>query len=243
MSRTRFKGVSLFFLFLINHSLAFAQKEVVHQSLYWVRYYNILNFNPKWSWHNEIDTRHFFVNSRQHQLIIHSRASYRLTDAWTIAAALTYSAQKPQNPDVTPRPVTPEFRTWQEAAYNQAFSKRFALNYRIRIEERFLSTHPGHFDFDEPHPFVFRHRYRAQLGYTIKKANLAFRVSNELFLNNFQGTLFDQNRVYLSVEKRFNPALAVEVGYMNIYQRTRTPGLYYQRDNLRLTLLHTLRPL
>jgi hypothetical protein len=243
MCRILLQGARIFVLLLVSFSTSNAQKEIIHQSLYWIRYYSILNFNPKWSWHNEIDTRHFFVNSRQHQLIIHSRASYRLTDDWTVAAALTYSAQKPQIPDPSPRPVTPEFRLWQEAAYNQVLSNRFALNYRIRIEERFLSTHPGPFDFDEPHPFVFRHRYRAQLGFAIKEANLAFRASNELFLNNFQGTLFDQNRVYLSVEKRFNPAFAVEVGYMNIFQRTRTPGLYFQRNNLRLTLLHTLRPL
>lgn len=243
MSRTLARGTRVFLILLGTYSTGLAQKEVIHQSLYWIRYYSILNINPQWSLHNEIDTRHFFVNSRQHVLILHSRAVYKPSDAWSFGAALTYSAQKPQNPDTYPRPVTPEFRTWQEAAYNQSLSKRFALNYRIRIEERFLSTHPGHFDLAEPHPFVFRHRYRAQLGYAIKEANLAFRASDELFLNNFQGTLFDQNRVYLSVEKRFNPALAVEVGYMNIYQRTRIPGLYYQRDNLRLTLLHTLRPL
>ncbi len=243
MSRTLIKGVSIIFWLSISCSFAFAQKEVVHQSLYWVRYYNILNFNPKWSLHSEVDTRHFFINSRQHVLITHIRAVYKPSDSWSFGAALTYSAQKSQNPDTYPRPVTPEFRSWQEAAYNQPLSNRFALNYRIRTEERFLSTHPGHFDFAELHPFVFRHRYRVQLGYAIKEANLAFRASNELFLNNFQGTLFDQNRGYISVEKRFTPALAVEVGYMNIYQLTRTPGLYYQRNNLRLTLLHTLRPL
>lgn len=228
---------------LICSLSSFAQKEVIHQGLYWIRYYNILNFNPKWSLHTEIDTRHFFVNSRQNQLIIHSRASYRLNEAWTFAAALTYSAQKPPHPDTYPRPVTPEFRSWQELAYTQPLSTRFALNYRIRVEERYLSTHPGHFDFNEPHTFVFRHRYRIQLGYIIKKANLSFRASNELFVNNIRGMAFDQNRVYVSAEKRLNPALAIEVGYMNVYQRTRTPGLFYQRDNLRLTLLHTLRPL
>ncbi|GEM_PF-1607908 len=145
-------------------------------------------------------------------LILHNRAVYKASDAWRFGAALTYSAQKPQNPNTYPRPVTYKFRTWHEAACNQPFSKRFALNYRIRIEERFLSTHPGHFDLAEPHPFVFRHRYRAQLGYAIKKANLAFRASDELFLIISRVLLFDQNQVYMSVEKRFNPALAIELG-------------------------------
>jgi len=243
MRRTSLQRIFLLTLFSSCTFSVFAQKEVVHQSLYWIRYYNILNFNPKWSLHTEIDTRHFFVNSRQHQFIVHSRAAYRHNDAWNFGAALTYSAQKPQDPNTYPRPITPELRAWQEATYSQPLSKRFTLSYRIRIEERFLSTHPGHFELDQPHPFIFRHRYRAQLSYLLKEAQLAFRASDELFVNNIQGVALDQNRVYVSVEKRFTPALTVEVGYMNTYQHTRTPGLYYQRNNLRLTLLHTLRPL
>ena len=242
MGRIPVRRVFLFILFSSFPFSVFAQKEVIHQSLYWIRYYNILNFNPKWSLHTEIDTRHFFVNSRQHQLIIHSRVSYRANDKWTVAAALTYSAQKPPRPGTYPRPVTPELRAWQEVAYNQPLSPSLTLNYRIRVEERFLATHSGPFEFNEPHPFIFRHRYRVQLGYAIKKANLSFRASDEFFLNNFEGKMFDQNRVYMSVEKRFNPALAVEVGYMNIYQQSRASGLTFRRDNLRLTLMHTLRP-
>ncbi len=234
------KEIGLLLLCLVASPLL-AQPEVVHQNLYWIRYYNILNFDPKWSLHSEADTRHFFSNNAQHVLIFHSRLVYRPNDRWSFGNALTYSLQRPQMPDLTPRPTTPEYRIWQEAAYNLPLSARFALNGRIRTEERFLSNHPGHFDGD--HRFVFRHRYRLQATYALKEKNLAFRVSEEPFLNTFHKNLFDQNRFYVSAEKRLNPALAVELGYMNVRQLGRNAQRLYHRDNVRFTLMHTLRPL
>ncbi len=58
-------------LLLVDHG-AKAQKNVTHQSLYWIRYYNQLSLNQKWTWHNEIDDRRFFENNTQHHLIVHS---------------------------------------------------------------------------------------------------------------------------------------------------------------------------
>ena len=234
------KKISLFLLCL-SASPLLAQPEIVHQNLYWLRYYNILNLNPKWSLHTEADTRHFFSNSAQHVLIFHSRLIYKPNDRWAFGGAGTYSLQRPQLPDMTPRPATPELRVWQEAGYTWPLSARLALNARIRTEQRFISNHPGRFDSD--HHFVFRHRYRAQLSYALKEENLIFRASDEAFLNTFHQNLFDQNRVYLSVEKRFTPALAVELGYLNVRQLGRDAQLLFHRDNVRFTLIHTLRPL
>ena len=215
-----------------------AQPEVIHQNLYWIRYYNILNLNPKWSLHHEADTRHFFPSNAQHQLIFHSHFIYKPNAAWYFGGGLTYSLQRPQLPDAKPRPATPEFRPWQEAAYTLPLSEKFSLSGRVRTEQRFLSNHPGSFDGDNR--FVFRHRYRAQLAYALKEKNLAFRLSDEAFLNTFHQNLFEQNRIYASVEKRLNRALAVEVGYMNVRQLGRNALRLYRRDNVRFTLTHTI---
>ncbi|WP_373513358.1 DUF2490 domain-containing protein [Persicitalea sp.] len=228
-------------LLCLSASPLLAQPEIIHQNLYWLRYYNILNFNQKWSLHSEADTRHFFSNSVQHVLIFHSRAVYKANDKWSFGGALTYSLQRPQMPDITPRPTTPEYRIWQEAAYTLPLSTRLALSGRIRTEQRFLSNHPGHFDNDNR--FVFRHRYRAQLAYTLKEKSLAFRLSDEAFLTTFHQNLFEQNRFYLSVEKRFSRAVSLELGYMNVHQLGRYAQRLYRRDNLRFTLMHTLRPM
>ncbi len=231
----------LFLLLVLGTSPLLAQPEIIHQNLFWLRYYNILNFNQKWSLHTELDTRHFFANSVQNQFISHLHFVYKPTNAWLLGGGLTYSSQRPQMPDTRPRTSTPEFRIWQEAAYTFPLSAQLALSGRLRTEERFLSNHPGWFDSDNR--FIFRHRYRAQLAYLLKEKNLAFRLSDEAFMNDFHQNLFDQNRIFVSVEKRFNPVLAVEIGYMNVRQLGRSAQRLYHRDNVRFTLMHTLRPL
>jgi hypothetical protein len=38
----------------LNFGLQAQTKQVINQSLYWVRYYNQLSINKKLTWHNEI---------------------------------------------------------------------------------------------------------------------------------------------------------------------------------------------
>lgn len=229
---------------LLSPGVSYAQKEVIHQSQYWLRYYALVNLNSKLSWHNEIDSRYFFANSRQAIFIAHSRLAYKLNDRFSVAAALCYARQKPLDAYAPTWPATPELRPWQEVNFNQRLSARWSLGYRLRIEERFINNHPVLFDSD--YSFVFRHRYRIQLTYLIKKANLTFRLSEELFEIAQHGDLFgrlDQKRAYLSVEKRLNPHFSVEAGYLKVYQPAKIGPRVYDRDNLRMTLYHTIRPL
>jgi hypothetical protein len=231
----------LFFQFVFNIGTLLAQKQVDRQSLYWLRYYNTLNFTPKWNWQTELDTRYFFANNRKHQFIAHTRIAYKPNVNWYFSSGLTGSWQKPQDPYAYPRPVTPELRLVQEASVNQPLLKAFSANYRIRVEERFVSNHPGR--FDEDFRFAFRHRYRWQLTYLLKAQNLTIRISDEVFVNALQENLFgkfDQNRFYVAIEKRVSPALSFELGYMNINQPIKGKNLVIKRDNLRFTMYHTL---
>lgn len=234
------KKILLAVLFLSTSPLL-AQPKIVHQNLYWVRYYNILNFNPKWSLHTEIDTRHFLPSSNQHQFISHLHLMYKPSKAWFVGGGFSYSLVRPQLPETRPRPGTPELRAWQQIGYNWPLAERWSLSGRIRTEERFLSNHTGRFDSD--HHFVFRHRYRVQLTYTLKDQGLTFRLFDEVFLNTFHQNFFDQNRVYISAEKRFTRSISAELGYMDLRQLSRNAQRLYQRNILRLTLTHTLRPM
>ncbi len=121
-------------------------KEVVRQGQYWIRYYATINLNSKLSWHNEFDSRYFFANGRQATLITHTRLAYKPNDKFSLAAALCYSRQRPQDAFAAARPVTPELRPWQEFNFNQRLSARWALGYRLRTEERFIENRPGPFD-------------------------------------------------------------------------------------------------
>ncbi len=240
MRRVAFYIFTLFIVGL-DSSPIFAQKRIDHKSLYWIRYYNTINLNQKWNWQTELDTRHYFTNSRQQQFIAHTRVAYKPSSPWYFSAGLTGSWQRPQDPYLTPRPSTPELRLVQEGSYSQSPLKNISLNYRIRIEQRFISNHPG--VLDENHRFSFRHRYRVQFSYSLPKSAITFRASDEVFVNATSENLFgefDQNRVYMALEKRISPAFALELGYMHIHQPVAAKNLLFKRDALRFTVYHTL---
>ena len=92
----------------------FAQKEVRHQSLYWLRYYNQLVINKDWTWYNEIENRRFFNGNTQHHLIMHSHLHRQVYKNIDLAIGLTYARQSPHDPNSISRLVVPETRPFQE---------------------------------------------------------------------------------------------------------------------------------
>ncbi len=224
---------------LLSYSNALSQnKQTSIQQLYWLRYYNIWRISRLVEWHNELDTRHFFDNSQRLQWIQHSRIHYRIGPKINLAAGFTYSLQGNQQPDIPNTTLKPELRLVQEINYHQNILPNTSLSLRTRFDERFfLAT------AQSPSSFTFRHRYRLQISHFFKKANLTLRLNDELMYNvqnRREWAKLDQNRIYFAVEKRFSPSLAVEVGYLNIFQAARQAGLYYERHILRLTLHHTI---
>lgn len=215
---------------------AIAQKNIVRQDLYWIRYFARVPLSSRLEWQQEFDKRQYFVNHRHHHFITHGRLHYNVSNRWQVAGGLTYSLQSPSDPYLTIRtkPV-PELRPVQEVSYSIAPSPNLGLHFRLRTDERFFLTDTGT-------DFVFRHRYRGQVSYQFKKIETTLRFSNELHLNAGREGLFsqlDQNRIYVSVDKKVRPNVSIEVGYLNWYQPTRNNTLYYQRDILRLSIHHT----
>ncbi|TDB67354.1 DUF2490 domain-containing protein [Arundinibacter roseus] len=229
-------------LFICFNSFQDIQAQDIHQSFYWIRYFNTLHFSPRLTWQNEADTRHFFSNNKQHQAIFHSRLAYKIRPKLQLAAGFTHSLQRPNDPQVSPRQAKPEFRGVQEFTYNTEFlHPTFELNGRIRTEQRFLGTKP--IAEDQTYTFRFRHRYRLQFSYLLKPAKLALRVSDEILVNTTGTNLFgdlDQNRVYVCLEKRFSPVFATEIGYLHLKQPITDKPQSFQRDIVRLTFYHSV---
>ncbi|MBC7746119.1 MAG: DUF2490 domain-containing protein, partial [Flavobacterium sp.] len=130
-------------IFLLMPFGANGQRTVTNQSLYWLRYYDQLSFNTKWTWHNEIENRRFFEKNTQHHLIIHSRLHYKILKNADVALGLTYSLQSPQNPNSSLDLVVPEKRLVQEINLSNPLSNRFTLQQRFRIDERFIRKNNG----------------------------------------------------------------------------------------------------
>lgn len=243
------KIVCVILLSLIYGSNLFAQKTVIRQNLFWYRYYNQLEINSKIVWHNEVEGRRFFEGYQRHHFIMHSRLHYKLTNNTDMAGGMTYSRQSPQNPN--PRAidvlVVPEFRFVQEFNHNIPVSSRFSFQERLRIEQRFFRKNNG-VELLEGHSFNFRFRLRLQASYRLNKEltkkTTILKVSNEVMINAGKNILlnkFDQNRIYIGIERELSKKVSVELGYMNWYQQTSLGYLFYNRNIVRLTLYHRIK--
>ncbi len=234
-------------LFIFSSFIACSQVNTTYQNLYWIRYYNQLTLNPKLTWHNEVDMRRFMENSRLHHVIAHSHLHYKILPILDVAFGLTFSQQNPQFPDATSNLSVPEFRMFQEVTNSLIFSKRVFLNYRFRLDERFIRKNNGITLF-EGNDFNFRFRLRPQLNIILSKLESKtptnLKISDEIMVN-FGGEIlynhFDQNRVYVAIEKGLSKNFSLEVGYLYWYQQRASGKDFFDRNILRLTVLHKIK--
>jgi Protein of unknown function (DUF2490) len=233
--------------FILVSNFLFGQANITYQNLYWLRYYNQLSFNPKLTWHNEIEMRRFLDNNRLHHLIGHSHLHYKAMPNLDVAVGITYSEQSPQFSDAVSTLVVPEIRPFQEISTNQSFGKRVALSYRFRLDERFISKNNGTV-LSDGSDFNFRFRFRPQLNINLSKLESKtptnLKISDELMVN-FGGDIlynrFDQNRVYLGLEKVLSKNFSLELGYLHWYQQRNTGKDFFDRNILRMTVLHKIK--
>lgn len=235
------------FFFLFLSSLTYSQSNTTYQNLYWIRYYNQLTLNPKLIWHNEVDMRRFMENNRLHHLIGHSHLHYKILPILDVAFGITFSQQSPQFADATSNLSVPEFRTFQEVTSTINFSKRVFLNHRFRLDERFIRKNNGT-NLLEGSDFNFRFRFRPQLNIILSKLESKtptnLKISDELMVN-FGGEIlfnhFDQNRVYVAIEKGLSKNFSLEMGYLHWYQQRASGKDFFDRNILRLTVLHKIK--
>jgi Protein of unknown function (DUF2490) len=241
------KTFSFLLLFLLSSITAVSQKNITNQSLYWLRYYNQLSINKKLTWHNEIDDRRFFDANKQHHLIMHSRLHYKFFQNVDAALGMTYSLQSPQDPASTSELVIPELRPVQEINIVNPVTKKFSLQHRFRIEERFIHKNDGKTLLDG-YDFNFRFRYRLQVNYIISKIEekkpLTLKIAEEIMVNAGEHIVynsFDQNRLYVGFEKSLGKGFSAELGYLYWFQQRSSGNQYFERDIMRFTLYHKIK--
>ncbi|MEK6780285.1 MAG: DUF2490 domain-containing protein [Bacteroidota bacterium] len=115
--------------------LCFSASAQSSANLYWIRYFNQLHFNTKWSWQNEFDERRSIQPDQQRQFIMHSYANFNLKSRTEFSAGMTGSwVTNLSNLTV------PEVRTFQSITSRLATIDKFEINFRFRLEERFFIT-------------------------------------------------------------------------------------------------------
>ena len=222
-------------------STAIAQRQIHHQSLYWLRYQIQIQFSPSVYWTNEADNRRFFGPDVENQLIFHSRLHY-LKGPWDFGGGLTLSYAFAQIPENGYQHVTTEIRPVAEGTHDLKFNN-ISFQNRLRIDNRFFEVSEGESIFENSR-YVLRLRYRIQAKAPIKRADgrivVTLRIADEVMVNTAEN-FFDQNRIYVTGDIYVNKNFSVEMGYIYIYQqRFGTAAEYFSRNVLRLSLLHKI---
>lgn len=113
-----------------------------------------------------------------------------------------------------------EHRLWQQVVLQRSLDSK-PLTHRFRLEQRQIERAVG----DDVHSFRLRYSARLMIplapdsGGAFSRGNYV-ALQNELFLHlsgagRLNGKMFDQNRAYVGIGRRFSPNLDLELGYVN----------------------------
>jgi hypothetical protein len=170
---------------------------------------------------------------------------YKINEHLETGIGFAYFSVATQNPELSYDFNIPEYRGQQDLTWKFNISK-ITLNQRFQIEERFI--HKSNKESLVPGTtFSWRFRYRLQADYIFwKKENQYLKtiLSDEIMFNAGNAIVkntFDQNRIYAAVQYGLNKSIAVELGYLNSYQRRANGIDYFNRDIVRFSIFHKIK--
>lgn len=230
-------------------SPAFGQKQVTHQSQYWVRYFGKYKLSDDWSLNLEVEDRRFFKNNRQSNWFLPRVAVERkLGKGWAAGAGFSYYlASSPADPDQETVVTAPEWRPHQYLTSSQNLGD-LGIQHRFQFEERWIHNSTST-ELTDGYHYQGRARYRFQLKYPLIKqksaaGTLTAVAFDEILLNvghSIVANTFDQNRIYAALNYGISKSFQVELGYLNWFQERSSGQQYYHRDIARLTIYHNLK--
>lgn len=236
-------------LLAILQKHGYTQKQIIHQQLYWIRYYGQYDLTRRWTLTLEIEDRRFFAHSRQlYWVLPRVNALYQLGAGWQAAAGFTYYlTTNPADPEKSSTVTVPELRPHQELDYQQNISK-LIIAHRYRLEERWIHNSSAN-ALTPGYKFNFRFRYQLQLSYPIiykpqPTGRLTAKLADEIMFNFGHQIIynaFDQNRVYAGLNYGISPSIQFELGYLYWFQQRSSGNQYYSRNNVRFTIYHRIK--
>ncbi|MFV8359410.1 DUF2490 domain-containing protein [Flavobacterium sp. LS1P3] len=235
----------IFFLFVSVLCQAQTEKNIDHQSILWTRYNNQLAFSEKWSLHSEFDNRVFLKPVKENLYVIRIQGRYKINNYLEAGIGFAHFSVTTQKPEVSNGFKIPEYRGQQDLTWKKTIGK-FGINQRLQVEERFIHN-ANKESLLYGSTFTWRFRYRLQADYIFwKKENQFLKtiLSDEIMFNAGKTIIkntFDQNRIYAALQYGINKNIALELGYLNSFQR-RTNGIdYFNRDIIRFSIFHKIK--
>jgi len=179
----------------------------------WYQYFGSKQINEKWNWHNEVQYRNYNIIGDLEQLLLRTGIGYNLTEN-NNNILFGYGFIRSENYiSNDQKEVVNEHRTFFQFITKQMINNTI-VQHRYRFEQRWIED-----------DFRLRLRYFIGLNIPLKKRQIQdgdYHLSfyNEIFLNT-QGTVFDRNRLYGALGRKFSKKLRLELGYMNQFLSNR----------------------
>lgn len=224
----------------------FAQKTITSQRLIWYTYVQNLKINERFSIQTDIQERHFIAPFKQSQFLMRSTFKTAIKHNFDFGVGFCFFLSN-TDPSIAYDLETPEVRPYIEFNNKQAF-KHVTLSHRYRLESRFFHNINGN-ELSKGFSFGSM-RFRYQFGLDIllnkpkeEKHALKLRMSEEVMINfgnKIKYNTFDQNRITVSLQYAPIKAVALEVGYINWFQQRTSGDKYFNRNILRVGIVHNI---
>jgi len=214
-------------------------------SMYWIKYFNKIQFSKGWNFQTEIESRRFISPERSFHFVVPRIHLHKSFDKVDLGLGLAYFLlSTPSDPGLNVEVLVPEFRPHLDLglAHNPM---GIHLDHRYRLEGRFIHNNNG-IILTDGYTFRFRLRYRLQTVVPLSKSKdnlISLILSDEILLNMGAGSnvpIFDHNRLQLGPRIRVSPSIKLDLVYMYWYQQLNNQRDYASYNIVSVTLHHTI---
>jgi hypothetical protein len=215
--------------------IANAQKQINHQSLFWLGSVNDIRLNEHWGLNADFHFRSYSFLSHPYNYILRGRGDYYFNESLT--AGIGYGHMWTTAFTVPRSPFSNENRITEQLQLNSK-KGRFAISNRWRLEQRWQQKILDNQKTTD-YRFTVRLRYAISFIYSPFKnpALPSFTNYNEFMMQFGEEVVyntFDQLRLSFGIRQMITPQLNLDVNYMYLYQQQSSGNQYVRANTLRL---------
>jgi hypothetical protein len=232
------KNKAWIFFFSCCFSLAAnAQKQISHQSLFWLASVNNIRFNEHWGFTADFNYRTFDFMSHPYTYIVRGLGNYYFNE--NLTGGIGYGHIWTGALTTNPHPFSNEDRITEQVQLSSKKGK-FSISNRWRLEQRWQQKIVNN-EKTNDYNFTNRFRYAINFIYSPFKNKMlpSFTNYNELMLQFGKEVVyntFDQLRLSFGIRQTITHQLNVDLNYMYQYQQHSSGDQYLQGNTLRLNI-------
>jgi hypothetical protein len=212
-----------------------AQKQISHQSLFWLASVNTIRFNQHWGVVADFAYRTYDFMAHPYGYGIRGLGNYYFNE--NLTGGIGYAHFWTGAFTTDPHPYSNEDRITEQVQLNSKKGK-FSISHRWRLEQRWQQKIVNNAKTND-YRFTDRVRYAIGFMYSPFKNKMLpsftnyeevmFQFGKEVVYNTF-----DQARFSFGIRQTITPQLNVDLNYMYIYQQQFSGNQYVQANTLRL---------